>query len=202
MSTNDDDDKYTQRAVLIFLGTLVGLVTTAIVVWAAWLGLNGDAANGDAAHNHGASEVASQTASETQAPSDVAPNEASAASGNTAAVAPLVLADDESKVVVDNGVVKFYFAVGKADLATGADEALKDVIAGVKDGKKAVISGYHDSTGTIAVNEEVAKKRAFAVKDALVRLGVAEDQIELVKPQVTEGTGSNAEARRVEVVLQ
>ena len=97
---------------------------------------------------------------------------------------------------------RLHFAVGKADLATGADEALKDVIAGVKEGKKALVSGYHDSTGTLAVNEEVAKKRAFAVKEALVRLGVTEDQIELVKPQVSEGTGANAEARRVEVVLK
>ena len=187
---NDDEDNYTQRNLLIFIGVLVGLVTTAIVVWAAWLGLNGDAAAAPAA----ASET--QVASETQAPAETAP----AASAPVAA-APLELKDDESKVVVDNGVVKFYFAVGKSDLATGADEALKDVIAGVKEGKKALVSGYHDSTGTLAVNEEVAKKRALAVKEALVRLGVAEEQIELVKPQVSEGTGANAEARRVEVVL-
>ena len=171
---NDDEDNYTQRNLLIFIGVLVGLVTTAIVVWAAWLGLNGGAA------------------AEASAP----------AAASAVAVAPLELKDDESKVVVENGVVKFYFAVGKSDLATGADEALKDVIAGVKEGKKAMVSGYHDSTGTAAVNEEVAKKRAFAVKDALVRLGVTEDQIELVKPQVSEGTGANAEARRVEVVLK
>ena len=171
---NDDEDNYTQRNLLIFIGVLVGLVTTAIVVWAAWLGLNGGAA------------------AEASAP----------AAASAVAVAPLELKDDESKVVVENGVVKFYFAVGKADLAQGADEALKDVIAGVKEGKKALVSGYHDSTGTAAVNEEVAKKRAFAVKEALVRLGVAEDQIELVKPQVSEGTGANAEARRVEVVLK
>ena len=171
---NDDEDNYTQRNLLIFIGVLVGLVTTAIVVWAAWLGLNGGAA------------------AEASAP----------AAASAVAVAPLELKDDESKVVVENGVVKFYFAVGKADLAQGADEALKDVIAGVKEGKKALVSGYHDSTGTLAVNEEVAKKRAFAVKEALVRLGVTEDQIELVKPQVSEGTGANAEARRVEVVLK
>ena len=182
---NDDEDNYTQRNLLIFIGALVGLVTTAIVVWAAWIGLNGDAA------------AAPTAASETQALEASAPAAASAV-----AAAPLELKDDESKVVVDNGVVKFYFAVGKADLAQGADEALKDVIAGVKEGKKAMVSGYHDSTGTAAVNEEVAKKRAFAVKDALVRLGVTEDQIELVKPQVSEGTGANAEARRVEVVLK
>ena len=193
---NDDEDNYTQRNLLIFIGALVGLVTTAIVVWAAWIGLNGDAAAAPAA----ASET--QVASETQAPAENAPEASAPAAASAVAAAPLELKDDESKVVVDNGVVKFYFAVGKADLAQGADEALKDVIAGVKEGKKALVSGYHDSTGTVAVNEEVAKKRAFAVKEALVRLGVTEDQIELVKPQVSEGTGANAEARRVEVVLK
>ena len=193
---NDDEDNYTQRNLLIFIGALVGLVTTAIVVWAAWIGLNGDAAAAPAA----ASET--QMASETQAPAENAPEASAPAAASAVAAAPLELKDDESKVVVDNGVVKFYFAVGKADLAQGADEALKDVIAGVKEGKKALVSGYHDSTGTLAVNEEVAKKRAFAVKEALVRLGVTEDQIELVKPQVSEGTGANAEARRVEVVLK
>ena len=193
---NDDEDNYTQRNLLIFIGALVGLVTTAIVVWAAWIGLNGDAAAAPAA----ASET--QALSETQAPAENAPEASAPAAASAVAAAPLELKDDESKVVVDNGVVKFYFAVGKADLAQGADEALKDVIAGVKEGKKAMVSGYHDSTGTAAVNEEVAKKRAFAVKEALVRLGVTEDQIELVKPQVSEGTGANAEARRVEVVLK
>ena len=92
---NDDEDNYTQRNLLIFIGALVGLVTTAIVVWAAWIGLNGDAAAAPAA------------ASETQALEASAPAAASAV-----AAAPLELKDDESKVVVDNGVVKFYFAVG------------------------------------------------------------------------------------------
>lgn len=191
---SDDEDNRTQRNLLIFLGALVGSVTVAILAWAIWSDLNGDAANGNAAANN---TVA--VASETQAPSDVNPSEASA----PVVAAPLVLADNESKVIVaGDGAVKFYFAVGKADLAQGADEALKDVIAGVNEGKTAIVSGFHDSTGTLAVNEELAKKRAVAVKDTLVRLGVAEDKIELVKPEVLEGTGSDAEARRVEVVLK
>ena len=110
--------------------------------------------------------------------------------------------NDAAKVVVENGVVKFYFATGKADLAQGADEALQDVLAGAKEGKKAVISGFHDDTGNRAQNEELSKQRAFAVRDALLALGVPESQIELRKPESTEGSGNNAEARRVEVVLE
>ena len=110
-------------------------------------------------------------------------------------------AADEASVRVENGVVKFYFATAKADLAGGANEALADVVKGVAEGKKAVVSGFHDATGDAALNAELAKQRAFAVRDALKALGVAEDKIELKKPEETTASGSNAEARRVEVAL-
>ena len=109
---------------------------------------------------------------------------------------------DAASVKVENGVVKFYFASGKSDLATGANDALTDVIKGAKEGKKLVISGYHDATGSAAKNAELAKLRAFAVRDALKVSGVTDDKIELKKPEELKATGSNAEARRVEVALQ
>ncbi len=112
------------------------------------------------------------------------------------------MAADAAAFKVENGVGKFYFATGKADLATGADSALADVAKGVAAGKKAVVSGYTDATGDPAKNEELAKQRAFAVRDALKVAGIAEDKVELKKPEVLTGTGNNAEARRVEVALQ
>ena len=118
-----------------------------------------------------------------------------------AAAPAAAVADDGASVRVENGVVKFYFATGKADLAAGANEALADIVKGVAAGQKAVVSGFHDATGDAAQNAELAKNRALAVRDALQALGVAEDRIELKKPEATQGTGSNAEARRVEVVL-
>ena len=108
---------------------------------------------------------------------------------------------DAASVRVDNGVVKFYFASAKAELAAGANEALADVVKGVAEGKKAVVSGFHDATGDAAANAELAKQRAYAVRDALKGLGVAEDKIELKKPEETTASGNNAEARRVEVAL-
>ena len=126
---------------------------------------------------------------------------ATPAAAAPAAAAPAAAADnDAASVVVENGVVKFFFATGKADLAGGADQALADVVAGVKDGKKAVVSGFVDSTGNAAQNEELAKQRAFAVRDQLKALGVAEDGIELKKPENIEA-GAGAQARRVEVNL-
>ena len=109
---------------------------------------------------------------------------------------------DGASVKVVGGVVKFYFASGKADLAAGGNEALAEVVRAVATGKKAVISGFHDATGDPAKNAELAKQRAFMVRDALKALGVAEDKVELKKPEQTLATGSDGEARRVEVTVQ
>jgi outer membrane protein OmpA-like peptidoglycan-associated protein len=119
------------------------------------------------------------------------------------AAAPAVAApvSDDASVVVENGVVKFYFASGKADLASGALMALGDAIAAAKAGKRLVLSGFHDATGDPAFNAELAKKRALAVRDALVGAGVSETSLELKKPEQTTGTGNDAEARRVEVMI-
>ena len=111
-------------------------------------------------------------------------------------------AADAASVKVENGVVKFYFASGKADLAGEGAAALKDIVDGVKNGKKAAISGYVDASGDPVKNAELAKQRAFAVRDLLKANGVADDKIELKKPSdINAGAASAAEARRVEVTL-
>lgn len=117
--------------------------------------------------------------------------------GEKLALIPL----DTAVVRVENGVVKFYFATGRADVAEGAAQALADVVQGVAAGRTAVISGFHDSTGDAALNEQLAKQRALAVRDALVAQGVAVEKIDLRKPEVLAGSGPDAEARRVEVIL-
>ena len=120
----------------------------------------------------------------------------------TAPAEMLVVIEDSASVRVDNGMVTFYFASGKAELSPGANEALTEVVEGVAQGKKAIVSGFHDATGSAEVNAELSKQRAFAVRDALVALGVSESSIELKKPeQMQVSAGSDAEARRVEVVL-
>jgi outer membrane protein OmpA-like peptidoglycan-associated protein len=144
---------------------------------------------GAGAATAGAGAAAAAAAGATQAKSDSAMDAAARIAAGSAAV------------VVEGGVVKFFFASGKAELPAGGPQALVDVIAGAKAGKKASISGYVDSTGNAAQNKELAKQRAFAVRDLLKSSGVADDQIELVKPEdIQAGTG--AQARRVEVTLK
>ncbi|MGB0126231.1 MAG: OmpA family protein [Rhodocyclaceae bacterium] len=94
-----------------------------------------------------------------------------------------------------------YFDGGKADLPTDGPSALKPIIefAVAHADAKLAISGFHDSTGDKAVNEELAKNRAKTVRDALKSAGISEERVEMRKPQETTGTGDNKEARRVEV---
>jgi K(+)-stimulated pyrophosphate-energized sodium pump len=131
-----------------------------------------------------------------------APAAAEHAPAAVSAPAPAAAAADGASIKVENGVVKFYFASGAAAVADGAATALADVAKGVADGKKAVVSGYTDASGDPAKNEELAKQRAFAVREALKAAGVAEDKVELKKPEQLTGSGDAAEARRVEVSLQ
>lgn len=168
-----------------------GVVAAKLQPGASGAVLGGTASAGSAAAT-GAGDAAAQAGAAAGA-------SASAASG--AAAQAGAAADDAARVLIENGIVKFYFATAKADLAPGANEALVDVVAGVKAGQRAVISGYTDSTGDAEKNAELAKQRAFAVRDALVALGVAEDKLDLKKPEAVENAGNNAEARRVEVVL-
>jgi outer membrane protein OmpA-like peptidoglycan-associated protein len=117
--------------------------------------------------------------------------------------AAMLAAADAASFKVENGVVKFFFASGKSEVAAGGNEALAEVIKAVAAGKKAVVSGFNDATGDAVKNAELSKLRAFAVRDALKGLGVAEDKIELKKPEnTTAAAGSSAEARRVEVSIQ
>jgi outer membrane protein OmpA-like peptidoglycan-associated protein len=111
-------------------------------------------------------------------------------------------ASDAASVKVEQGVVKFYFASNSAELAAGAGEALADMVKGAQSGRKLVISGFHDAVGDPAYNAALAQRRALAVRGALKKAGVDDRQIELKKPEQLAGTGSDAEARRVEISLQ
>ncbi|WP_107688196.1 OmpA family protein [Neisseria wadsworthii] len=213
MADNNDDHKE-QRIGLWVAGGAAALAVLSVLFYSVY-GWESGKIEGSPKYGQAASETVQVAAASEVAASEVvvetlAPAAASASSPaeqvwaeTPAETAPAAATADSANAVVENGVVKFYFATGKADLAPNAEEALKDVLAGVKAGKKAVISGYNDSTGNVAINEELSKQRAFAVRNALLGFGVPESQIELRKPENTEaGQGNDAEARRVEVVLE
>ncbi len=175
MSAEDDDN------VGVVLGALLAVIAVVVAV-VAFVGI----------YKMKPAKVA-PPASALAAPAAGAPSAAAAVAQG--------LAEAASVKVVD-GVVKFYFASGKSDVAAGGNEALATVVSGVAAGKRAVISGFHDATGDPEKNAELAKQRAFKVRDALTALGVAADKIDLKKPEQMLASGSDSEARRVEVAVQ
>ena len=98
---------------------------------------------------------------------------------------------------------KFCFATGKSDLPADA-KATFDTFAKSYPTKKIDISAYHDAHGSIAQNQELAKPRAFGVRDQLRLVGLNEQRTVLMKPVQTQGGAGqdNPDARRVEVSLK
>lgn len=155
-----------------------------------------------------ASTAVSAGASAAGAAVDAAQATGSAAVAATAAVAQAipkgagVLAD----MIDGMPVLKVYFDTGKTVVSKDFAGTAKDVLAYLKDNPsaKAVVSGYNDPTGNAAANAELSKKRAQNVAAALKAAGVAADRVVLEKPANTEAGAavSNAEARRVEIVIR
>ncbi|RST53469.1 OmpA family protein [Variovorax sp. DXTD-1] len=180
---NEDDSQ--QKFALGFLVILIALVISFVLGIAFW--------------HKGKNAAAKARPAVAAAAAPAAPAPTTTVAEVTETVT--VVIPDGASIRVANGVVNFYFATGSADLAPGAAEALAAVIKGVESGRKAVVSGFHDTTGDAALNEQLAKKRADMVRDVLVGLGVPASKVDLQRPAVTAGSGNNAEARRVEVKL-
>lgn len=181
---NGDDQ---QRFALGLVFTLVAAVVASVI--------------GFAAQRSGLA-VATTTVPASATAAAAAAVDATPAPLEPAALAPAaVVLTEQAAVRVDGNRVKFFFAKGKTDVAPGAQEALATVLEGAKAGQRIRISGFHDATGDAALNVELAKRRAVAVRDLLLNLGVDEALLELVKPEHTLANGSNDKARRVEVLL-
>ena len=128
------------------------------------------------------------------------------------APAPAAAAAPAGAVVVDvliegplSGEIvgKLYFDVAKAELPADATAALAPVLKALADnpGKKLVLAGFHDPSGDAAVNHELAKNRAKAVRAAITSQGVDAARVALRKPEQTAADGPADEARRVEIRL-
>lgn len=184
LAANGDDQ---QRFALGLVFTLVAAVVASVI--------------GFAAQRSGLA-VATTTVPASATAATAAAVDATPAPLEPAALAPAaVVLTEQAAVRVDGNKVKFFFAKGKTDVAPGAQEALATVLEGAKAGQRIRISGFHDATGDAALNVELAKRRAVAVRDLLLSLGVDEALLELVKPEHTLANGSNDKARRVEVLL-
>ena len=110
--------------------------------------------------------------------------------------------DDGLAVPINN----LFFPVNKEDLLPTSIPELKRVAEIIKaNSLKVEISGHTDNTGTNEYNQELSEKRAKAVRDFLLSLGVSNDLVSIIgygskKPvadnQTEEGKAKN---RRVEL---
>lgn len=116
----------------------------------------------------------------------------------------LVKATEPAAVIPPPAAAKLYFDTGKTALPGDAEATLAPIVAWLKmhDTAKAALSGYHDSRGNKAANEELAKNRAKSVREMLKTAGIDETRIEMRKPESVDGGGDLAEARRVEVSVE
>ena len=110
MSNQNDDGQGVMWTVLI--GVVLLAISLAIGVGLYWTGKGAPAAGGASASATGVSGAAPA--------GGLAVSDAASGAANAAATAGV----DGASVRVDNGVVKFYFASGRTELAAGAREAL------------------------------------------------------------------------------
>lgn len=117
---------------------------------------------------------------------------------------PMIESVEPMDEVAIPSAAKVYFGSGVHRLPADGTTLLAPIIAWLNDNpdSKAVISGFHDPTGDYASNQRLAKKRAESVLNAMTNQGVDANRLEMRKPEVTQGDGSLAEARRVEVSIE
>ncbi|MCK6390396.1 MAG: OmpA family protein [Azonexus sp.] len=169
---SDQDDNETQGIVFAVLGFVVAGVIALVAGLAIW--------------------KSSQSAQPAVPPAAEAP----------AAVVAVV---EESDIApVGEALAKVYFAVGSAALNAEDQAVVAKTVEALAAQAEAIVllSGFHDESGDPAMNAELAKQRALAVREALVAGGVAVDRVKLRKPESTVGTGSPEEGRRVEIRVQ
>jgi outer membrane protein OmpA-like peptidoglycan-associated protein len=210
MEDDRDDD---QRGLLVLV---LGIAVTLSIVVALTTGImatdggTSTTAGTSAAAGAPAAAMPATTATPTAAAPTAATPTAATPTAATAAAAPMATAPSTAPSAATptaapgTGTVKLYFETAQAALPAASSDLLRPLADAAKDrpGSRLVISGFHDVTGDAALNHDLAKNRAAAVRDALAAMGIEASRIEMRKPQETLGGADNREARRVEVSLE
>ena len=124
----------------------------------------------------------------------------SASAGSGPAPAP---AEPTTRAIPGAPVARIYFEPDQAWPSGEVGPKLAPVLARLRaePSTKALVSGFHDRRGSVEKNAALANRRAQGMRRVLIREGIAADRIVLAKPQQTQGSGPDREARRVEVTV-
>jgi ompA/motB len=169
-----------------------------------------DPSAGQDGHGGDASSAAPNgpdSASQNTQPQDAAAGSTASSADSTSAAG--ASADNENDFVAFDvegpaevsGVV--HFASASADISAEDAAIIASVVEAFNaaDGRNILLAGYHDPTGDATFNRNLAKKRALGARDALIAKGVPAERVIMRKPEQTAGSGTHAEARRVELLL-
>jgi putative exosortase-associated protein (TIGR04073 family) len=102
------------------------------------------------------------------------------------------------------------FETGRSDLTPGAAALMRDVASALRNhpGTQVAVQGYTDSTGVSRTNQWLSEARASAVRDQLVRNGVAANRVTSMGFGADSPIASNTTSegrqinRRVEIELR
>ena len=198
-----DDDTSTRTGLWVVFSTVTILLISVII----WVLKGADGAN-DVAAPAAAAAVATSAAGHGQGTSTPAQEAAATAAAQNAASSAQTEAVTEEFVAFEQNTPAqpagaIHFESASAALPADAQQALTTVVEALKaaEGRRVLLAGYHDPTGNIDFNRDLAKRRALGVRDALIAQGIPAQRIILRKPEQTTGSGNNAEARRVEILL-
>jgi K(+)-stimulated pyrophosphate-energized sodium pump len=124
--------------------------------------------------------------------------------GTSGTAAPHASAPIATGELLDARLAKLYFDTSSAVVPADTSARMASVLGTLHADPDVVahVSGYHDASGDLAANQELAKQRALAIQQWLVVNGVGVERIILEKPVQTEGNGDANEARRVEVKIE
>jgi membrane fusion protein (multidrug efflux system) len=125
---------------------------------------------------------------------------AGGAIANARPIAPPAASAVPSRALPPTAAV--YFARDSAALDADAANAVRQASAATMGiGTAITVTGYADRTGSREANVGLAKRRAIAVRNALVANGIPPERIRLTPPVDVTGAGSDDRARRVDVGL-
>ena len=197
-----DDDTSTRTGLWVVFSTVTILLISVII----WVLKGADGANDVAAPAAPAAAVATSAAGHGQGTSTTDQETAAAAAAQNAASSAQTEAVNEEFVAFEQATPaqpagSIHFESASATLPADAQKATVVEALKAAEGRRVLLAGYHDPTGNIDFNRDLAKRRALGVRDALIAQGIPAQRIILRKPEQTTGSGNNAEARRVEILL-
>lgn len=98
---------------------------------------------------------------------------------------------------------RVYFALDRRALPGDIGTTLADMIAYLKrhPRAKAELRGFYGRRGDADRNRTLASERAISVSDYLIAASIGADRVMISAPAETTGSGSKAEAPRVEVAI-